>query len=465
MNRPIRWHDYITININWFALTTRSQVLVPLVIPLLVQQFVGEAQKGSDVGTLRLWTLMAALLFQALIGMISDHTATKWGQRKPFILFGVIFEILVVLSIGFLTGLDGLRGYWALFFLIMLSMLGSNSAHAATQTLIPDLVPDEKKGIFSGVKAALELPVPLIFVSFVVARQIAAGNLWGGLISLVLVLLICMIITMFAPHRPVTEKPPPLNWVPFLRLVVMTAAFTLLVLSIGQVVKWLVAISDCFLLVGLIGVLGMLTAAVVGVWVSIRISIGSEIRQNRAFVWWVVNRLTFMVASTNLAGFMVFFLQEKFPELAAEKAAGPAAQIVMFVGIFILVMAIPSGWLADRFGKRMLIALAGLLVAVGAALVIISPSLSLMVVGGGIVGAGVGLFYSANWALGTEIVPKEQAGRFMGIQNLAGTGAGAIGAYIGGTIADNKSYVLLMSIYAVMALLSILPLLGVKHTG
>ena len=36
MNRPIRWYDYITININWFALTTRSQVLVPLVIPLLV---------------------------------------------------------------------------------------------------------------------------------------------------------------------------------------------------------------------------------------------------------------------------------------------------------------------------------------------------------------------------------------------------------------------------------------------
>jgi MFS family permease len=187
-------------------------------------------------------------------------------------------------------------------------------------------------------------------------------------------------------------------------------------------------------------------------------------RENRSFVWWVVNRLTFMVASTNLAGFVVFFLQEKFPELAAEKAAGPAAQIVMFVGIFILVAAVPSGWLADRFGKKMLIALAGLLVAAGATLVIISPDMSLMVVGGSIVGAGVGLFYSANWALGTEIVPKEQAGRFLGIQNLAGTGAGAIGAYIGGTIADNMGYVLLMSIYGVMALLSILPLLGVKGT-
>jgi MFS family permease len=463
MNRPIRWHDYLTININWFALTTRSQTLTPLVIPLLVQQFVGEAQKGSYVGTLRLWTLMAALLFQALIGMISDHTVTRWGRRKPFIFFGVIFEVIVVLSIGFTAGLDGLSGYWMLFALVMLSMLGSNSAHAATQALIPDLVPDEKKGIFSGVKAALELPVPLIFVSFVVAKQLAAGNLWGGLISLTLVLLVCMIITMFAPHQTATEKLPPLNWAPFLRLVVMTAAFTVLVLGIGEVVKWFVGIADGFFLVGIVGLAAMVIAVVIGVWVSIRISIGPEIREQRSFVWWVINRLAFLVAATNLAGFMVFFLQEKFPELAAEKAAGPAAQIVMFVGIFILVMAIPSGWLADRFGKKTLIALAGLLVALGAALVVIAPDMNLMYVGGSIVGAGVGLFYSANWALGTEIVPKEQAGRFMGIQNLAGAGAGAIGAYIGGTIADNMSYVLLMSIYGVMALLSILALLGIER--
>jgi MFS family permease len=462
MNRPIRWHDYLTININWFALTTRSQALTPLVIPLLVQQFVGEAQKGSYVGTLRLWTLMAALLFQALIGMISDHTVTRWGRRKPFIFFGVIFEVIIVLSIGFTAGLDGLSGYWMLFVLVMLSMLGSNSAHAATQALIPDLVPDEKRGIFSGVKAALELPVPLIFVSFVIAKQLAAGNLWGGLLSLTIVLLVCMIITMFAPHQTATEKLPPLNWTPFLRLVLMTAAFTVLVLGIGEMVKWFVGVADGFLLVGLVGLAGMVVAVVIGVWVSIRLSIGPEIREQRSFVWWVVNRLAFLVAATNLAGFMVFFLQEKFPELAAEKAAGPAAQIVMFVGIFILVMAIPSGWLADRFGKKTLIALAGLLVTLGAALVIIAPDMNLMYVGGSIVGAGVGLFYSANWALGTEIVPKEQAGRFMGIQNLAGAGAGAIGAYIGGTIADTMSYVLLMSIYGGMALLSILALLGIE---
>jgi MFS family permease len=462
MKRPIHWYDYITININWFALTTRAQTLTPLVIPLLVQGFVGEAQKGSYVGTLRLWTLMAALLFQALIGMLSDHSTSRWGPRKPFIFFGVLFEIVVVLAIGFSAVLEGHTGYWVFFMLIMLSMVGSNSAHAATQALIPDLVPDEKKGLFSGVKAALELPVPLIFVSFVIAGQLARGNLWGGLMSLALVKLVCMLITMFAPHQAVAETLPPLDWKPFLRLVTMTGAFTLLILGIGEVVQWFVAFNSGFLLVGLTGLTAMMTAVLIGVWMSIRISIGSEISEHSSFVWWVVNRLAFMVASTNLAGFMVFFLQEKFPELAGEKAAGPAATIVMFVGIAILLMAIPSGWLADRFGKKALIALAGLLVAVGVVFVVTAPTMTFLYVGGSIAGAGVGLFYSSNWALGTEIVPKAHAGRFMGIQNIAGAGAGAVGAYIGGTIADNMSYVLLMSIYGAMALLSLLPLLGVK---
>jgi MFS family permease len=462
MNRPIRWHDYLTININWFALTTRSQVLVPLVIPLLVQQFVGETQKGSYVGMLRLWTLMVAVLSQAFFGIISDHTRSRWGRRKPFVFFGVVFEIAIILSIGLTAGLSGLTGYWVLFALIVLSMIGSNSAQAATQSLIPDHVPDEKKGIFSGIKAALELPVPLIFVSFLVARQIGNGNLWGALISLTIVLLVCMIITMFAPHHPMLEELPPFNWAPLLRLTMMTGAFTALILGVGQLVKWFVNLSDSFLLVGLIGLLSMIITVVVGVWVSIRISLGKDVLQHHSFVWWVVNRLSFMVASTNLAGFIVFFLQEKFPELAAEKAAGPAAQLVMFVGIFILVMAVPSGWLADRFGKKPLIALAGLSVGIGAGFVILSPNMSLMYVGASILGAGVGLFYSANWALGTELVPKEQAGRFLGIQNIAGAGAGAVGAYIGGTIADSNSYGLLMSIYGLMALASMFPLLGIK---
>jgi hypothetical protein len=64
--------------------------------------------------------------------------------------------------------------------------------------------------------------------------------------------------------------------------------------------------------------------------------------------------------------------------------------------------------------------------------------------------------------LGTEIVPMEKAGQFFGVANLAGAGAGAVGAYIGGPIADANSFVLLMSIYGGVMLLSIFALMGVR---
>jgi len=167
MNRVIRWYHYITYNIYWFALTSRSQVLTPLIIPLLIQRFVGEAAKGELLGNMRLWSLMVAVLVQALMGLLSDQSTSKFGRRRPFIVVGTLGEIIIYVLIGFTAGMDGMTGYWFLFLLYTLSMVTANTAHAATQGIIPDLVPEEKRGRFSGFKALFELPLPLIFVSFV----------------------------------------------------------------------------------------------------------------------------------------------------------------------------------------------------------------------------------------------------------------------------------------------------------
>jgi len=461
-SRPLRWYDYITININWFALTTRGQVLTPLIVPLLVQQFMGESLKGTYVGRMRLWALMAALLMQALMGIVSDRSRMRLGRRRPFIVIGTFLEIIIFALIGFTAGLEGITGYWVLFALYLVSMLTSNISHAATQPLISDLVPREKRGVFSGIKAALELPVPLIFVSFIVGKMIAAGNLWGALFSLMGVLLICMLLSLLIPEKKPDSDPAPLNLEPFLRLFGMTTIFTIVILGSGALVNLVIRSTAAMdaapmqWIVGIAGFLGMGTAIVLGVWASLRISLGEKAGEHRGFTWWVINRLAFLVGANNLASFMVFFLQEKFVEYQGEKAAGPAATIIMFVGILILTTALPSGWLADRIGKKKLIIASGLLAAAGTFIVVLAPSLSLIYVGACLIGAGVGFFYTASWALGTEIVPPDKAGQFLGIANLAGAGAGAVGAYIGGPLADSNSFVLLMTIYGFIFVLSML---------
>ncbi len=469
MTKVTHWYDMITINIYWFALTARSQVLTPLIIPLLVQRFVGESLKGTYVGRMRLWSLMVAVLAQAFMGLLSDRSSLRWGRRRPFIVIGTLGELLMLTLIGFTAGLSGMTGYWILFICIILSMVTSNTAHAATQALIPDLAPENKRGLYSGIKALLELPVPLVFASFVVGKMVSAGNLWGALIALMVVLVVCMILTLFVREERLTTTLKPLDWEAVIRLLLMTGVFTVVILGTGQLVTLGLGIFQkapysvmTGLGVGFIGLSGMVLAVLLGVWATIAVSMGSEFKANRSFTWWVTNRLSFLVASTNLAGFMLYFLQERFVDLAGEKAAGPASTIIMYVGVFIILTALPSGWLSDRIGKKPLIIVSGLVAAVGTAVVVLIPSLPAIYAGGCCIGAAIGLFYSANWALGTGIVPSDQAGRYLGLSNIAGAGAGAIGAYIGGPIADSYGYGLLFGIYGVMFLLSILALWGVK---
>jgi MFS family permease len=174
----------------------------------------------------------------------------------------------------------------------------------------------------------------------------------------------------------------------------------------------------------------------------------------------------------NLSSFAVYFLQAHL-NLPQEQAVGPASRLMLYVGVFIFIFAALSGWLADRFSRRLLIGAAGLLAALGTLVAILSPDLTMLYAGGCLIGAGTGLFYTASWALGTLLVSKAEAGRYLGISNLAGAGAGAVGSYIGGPIADfftvhvpsvpGLGYVLLFGIYGLLFLFSILAVTWIKE--
>jgi MFS family permease len=144
------------------------------------------------------------------------------------------------------------------------------------------------------------------------------------------------------------------------------------------------------------------------------------------------------------------------------------------VGVFTIISARPGGWLADRFGQKRMVALSGLLAAVGGFLLLVliwMPSISFICLIGAILGLATGLFMTTNWALGTQLVPPQEAGRYLGISNLAGAGAGMIGSGIGGPIADalnarlpGLGYFAIFAAYAVLFLLSAVALRGVRET-
>jgi MFS family permease len=477
--RELRWYDLFTLNVYWMGLTALSQTL-GLIFPLLIQDFVGETSKGSYLGMLRLWTLMVALLMQAVMGIFSDRSHHAWGRRRPFILTGTIADLFFIVGVGFSAGVEGLSGFWFLFIMAIFLQASSNTAHAAQQGLIPDLVPDQKRGLYSGFKALLELPIPLIIVSFTIGKFIGRGNFWMGLSMAVIILIITMLITMLVPEKRFEEKTGPLDWTPFIRLVLMTTFFTLIILGAGELVRLAGRIlgeiqagaSTLVYGMGILGLLGMLVAIALGVWISVQISIGKDAAQrNPSYTWWVMNRLAFLVGTTNLSAFAVYFIQARlgYPK---ETAVSPAANLMLVVGVCILIFVLPAGWLSDRFGKKKVVFAAGIIATIGTLIALSAPSLNVIYIGGIFIGGATGLFFTSNWALGTSLVPKTEAGKYLGISNLAGAGAGAVGAYIGGPIADTFTkyvpnspglgYAVLFSIYGIIFLLSTLALVKIK---
>jgi hypothetical protein len=302
---------------------------------------------------------------------------------------------------------------------------------------------------------------------------------------------VCMLITMLVPEKPLggddsgigaQAKPLPLDWQPFLRLLGMTAFFTLVILGLGSVVplvgNLLRGVSSppvLLAVMGLVGLVAMVIAVALGVWACVQISIGRAAASSHpSFTWWVVSRLAYLVGSTNLGSFAVYFLQGRLG-LVREKAVGPAAMLLLFVGLSILVVALISSAVADKLGHKRLLAVAGIVASLGAAVAIAAPNLTVIYGAGCLIGIATGFFFTSSWALGTKIVPKAEAGRYLGISNLAGAGAGAVGAYIGGPIADfitsqvpgvpGLGYVLLFGIYGVMFLISVVALVGVKESA
>jgi MFS family permease len=139
------------------------------------------------------------------------------------------------------------------------------------------------------------------------------------------------------------------------------------------------------------------------------------------------------------------------------------------VAVFLLPSAVGGGYLSDRMGRKPLVAVSGFIAALGTLIILFSRGIPLVIVGGSILGMGTGLFMATNWALGTTLISDQEAGRYLGISNLAGAGAGIVGAGIGGPMADSFNqiqpglgYLVIFAIYAGLFLLSVLTLLGVK---
>jgi MFS family permease len=396
--------DLFAVNAYWPGLSFMWNSLHLLILPAVLLIFVDDARKNTVLGMLTFVGLIIALLVQPLSGALSDAWPSRYGRRRPLLVLGTLADLIFLYLIATAGNLGTLAiGYVGLQFT-------SNIAHGPAQGLMHDRVPPSRMGVASGVKNFFDM-AGMVISALVVGRMITSENPNPvPAMSVVAALMIAgLLVTVFG----VRETP-----------------------SNGGDVDFKAGVRQAFHI---------------------------DLQANSDYWRLIWSRFLFLVGVYGIQAFAQYFVSDKLhPENAVELTGNLMAAIVLSL----LAFSILAGYLADRVGRKPLHVVAAILVAVGSLLMMTAATPAAVLVFGSIVGAGIGLFITANWALANDLAPAGEAGKFLGLTNLATAGASAASRLAGpGIDALNAwqpgaflGYAALFSVGAALALLSLIAL-------
>jgi MFS family permease len=240
------------------------------------------------------------------------------------------------------------------------------------QGLLPDCVPREQLGAASGLKNLMDMG-GLIVASLLAGRLIDPQARYPATIMMVVmgVLLVSMLITVLGTREEPTERvkgePAPNPLADLLR---------------------------------------------------------TDFRAHKSFWWLIGARLAFLIGIYGIQSFIQYYLRDV---LQVPNPAQQTGDLLAAITLTLVVVAVVGGWLSDRFGSRRMLFLAGILGVIGSLLLLLARTPTTLLLFGSVLGAGIGLFLTANWALATRLIPVAESGKFLGLTNLATAGAGALG--------------------------------------
>jgi Na+/melibiose symporter-like transporter len=155
---------------------------------------------------------------------------------------------------------------------------------------------------------------------------------------------------------------------------------------------------------------------------SMRDTLRIDAQRYPDYLWLIASRFLILLGLYAVQSFAQYFIRDV---LQARNPAQVTGDLMFSIGLALMVLVFPAGYLSDRIGRKRLNVFAGLLGALGIFLLLFATDYTRLMIFGSIIGAATGIFVSVNWALATDLIPQSEAGKYLGISNLATAGAGA----------------------------------------
>jgi len=373
--KGLRHTDFVKLTIFGFAIAALWNSMYGIILPLRVLDFAAGTEKILWIAIFTLSGYVLAMIVQPISGAISDRSGFSWGQRRPFILIGVLLAIIFIFGMGFAGSLI------AAFVFYCLLQISTNGAQGPWQGLFPDFVPEGRRGQASGVKGLLELvggfAIAKLVGDLISGRyHLAEGTkLWVALGALAAVMLVTMIITVLT----VKERPG-------------TGGFKLPPLS------------------------------------TLRKSFRIDVKAQPNFVPFLISRLLFFTPLIVVRNYGLFFFKDVAGVPEPEAAMG---NLIFVVGVSVLAVVYPAGHLSDRIGRRPVAIAAGFIGALGIVFLFFYYNYAFIILASCLLGISYGTFISANWAMAMDLVIGGEEARYLGLTNLATAGSGILVALLG----------------------------------
>ena len=365
----------LVLNAYWVGLSFMWNALHPIILPAVLLNYVPNEKKNTYLGLLTFVGLIIAMIVQPLSGALSDRWKSRFGRRRPLIVLGTLFDFVFLSVLAWAGGLVWLFiGYIGL-------QLSSNIAHGPLQGLLPDRVPQNQLGVASSLKTFMDM-LALVIASLLAGRLLDSVTRDPTVIMLVVIGLLALAaaITIFG----VRESP------------------SLLRAERSR--------SDG----------GGAVETGDGEFLS---QFKINFHENTAYWWLIAERGLFLLGIFGVQAFAQYYLQDVLRVPDPPKQTG---DLLAVLTISLVVLVLLGGWLTDKYGAKKILMIATLIAALGIFLMVFAKDTRGLFIFGSILGAGIGLFLTSNWALANSLAPEAEAGKYLGLTNLATAGSGAL---------------------------------------
>ncbi|MEV1077578.1 MFS transporter [Streptomyces sp. NPDC050211] len=315
---------------------------------------------GMSKETLLAWvTGMGAVVSLAanpFFGALSDRTTADWGRRTPWIVAGAAGGALSLLLLA------GAGGLWTMAVGWCLVQLTLNAAFAAVTAAVPDRVPRLQRGSVGGWLGAAQILGAVVGTGLATAAGgIAAGYAACALFSLAGVL---PYVLRYGDLRlAVTDRPP---W------------------SASAFLK--------------------------GFWLSPR--------RYPDFGWAWLTRFLINLSNALVILYLLYYLRDR---LHHDDPESGVLILTAVNSVTLLATVVVGGAWSDRVGRRKpFVRWSGVLMAAATALLAAWQTWPSAIVVAALLGVGLGVFMSVDFALMTDVLPEARdRGKDLGVINVA----------------------------------------------